>query len=60
MADGPGGQGEGEEEGGARDAGEGPEVRPRGGGQGPEGLRGRTGGREGEEGRDGEGREGVG
>lgn len=60
VAGGPGGQGEGEEEGGARDAGEGPQVRPRRGGQGLEGIRGRAGGREGEEGWDGEGREGVG
>lgn len=60
VAGGPGGQGEGEEEGGARDAREGPEVRPRGGGQGAEGIRGCAGGWEGEEGRDCEGGEGVG
>lgn len=60
MADGPGGQGEGEEEGGARDAGEGSQVRPRRGGQGSEGLRGCARGRKGEEGWDGEGRECVG
>lgn len=51
----PGGQGVGEEERGARDAGEGAQVCPRGGGERPECLGGGAGGGQGEECWDGEG-----
>lgn len=55
VAGGSGGQDEGEEEGGAGDAGEGAQVRPRGCGERPECLGGSAGGGQGEECWDGEG-----
>lgn len=57
---GPRGQDEGEEEGGAGDAGEGAQMGPRGCGERPEGLGGGAGGRKGEECWDSEGRQSVG
>lgn len=60
MAQGAGRERKGQEEGGARDAGEGAQLGAGGGGQGVEGARGGRGGGQGQEGGHGEGRERVG